>query len=47
MQLELAGVLPEHISVSDECPGCLPDKYWSHRKTGDNRGSMAAVIQLL
>ena len=46
MQLELAGVKKENITVSDECPACLPDKYWSHRKTGENRGSMAAVIQL-
>lgn len=47
MRLEQAGLNPENISVCDECPSCLSDKYWSHRKTGNNRGSMAAVIQLL
>ncbi len=46
-RLELAGVKPEHIAVSGECTGCMPEKYWSHRRMGTNRGSMAAAIQLL
>ena len=45
-RLELAGVLPEHIAVSGDCTACLPEKYWSHRKTQGQRGSQAAVIAL-
>ncbi len=41
-----AGILPEHIAVSPACTACAPDKYWSHRGTGERRGSQAAVIQL-
>jgi len=32
------------IAVSDECTSCLPDKYWSHRKTKGERGTQAAII---
>lgn len=45
-RLEQAGLDPEHIAVSGDCTACLPEKYWSHRRMGTNRGSMAAVIQL-
>lgn len=41
-----AGVLPEHITVTDLCTRCHPDLFWSHRKTGDARGSLAAFIAL-
>ena len=47
MRLEHAGLDPEHIAVSPLCTACHPDKFWSHRRLGTNRGSMAAVIQLL
>ena len=47
MRLEMAGLDPEHIAVSSLCTSCNPDKFWSHRRLGTNRGSMAAVIQLL
>ena len=47
MRLENAGLDPDHIAVSSLCTSCHPDKFWSHRKLGTNRGSMAAVIQLL
>lgn len=40
--LERAGV--RQIAVSSECTRCLPRRYWSHRRTGQQRGSMAAVI---
>lgn len=46
-RLELAGLAPEHIAVSGDCTACLGDKYWSHRVMGSQRGSMAAVIELL
>ena len=39
-----AGVLPEHISLSPHCTACAPDLFWSHRKMGQNRGSLAALI---
>jgi len=39
-----AGVLPEHIDVSEECTRCNPDKYWSHRYTDGQRGSQASII---
>lgn len=38
------GVPERSISVSDECTFCNSDRYWSHRKTGGERGSQAAVI---
>lgn len=40
--LENAGVA--HVTLSTECTACRPDRYWSHRKVGLNRGSMAAII---
>lgn len=46
MRLEQAGLAPEHIAVSDVCSCCRSELFWSHRKLGTNRGSMAAVIQL-
>lgn len=46
-RLELAGVDPAHIAVCGECTSCLADKYWSHRRQGTQRGSMASMIQLL
>lgn len=47
LRLEQAGLDPAHVAVCGECTACNTDKYWSHRKMGTNRGSMAAVIQLL
>lgn len=46
-RLELSGVNPDHIAVCGECTSCLGDKYWSHRRQGTQRGSMASMIQLL
>ena len=40
------GIPAENIDVSDECTMCLPEKYWSHRRTNGVRGSMAAAIVL-
>ena len=47
LALRQAGVEAAHIEVDGECTMCLPEKYWSHRRLGDRRGSMAALIQLL
>ncbi|MCR5268837.1 MAG: peptidoglycan editing factor PgeF [Lachnospiraceae bacterium] len=38
------GLLEENIDVIPDCTLCLPEKYWSHRYTGGNRGSQASVI---
>ena len=46
-RLEQAGLDRENIAVCGECTACQPDRFWSHRKMGTNRGSMAAAIQLL
>jgi len=47
MRLEQAGLDPDHIAVSRVCTCCSPDKFWSHRRLGTSRGSMAAAIQLV
>lgn len=31
-------------SISQDCTHCLPQRYWSHRRVGQQRGSMAALI---
>ena len=46
-RLELAGLRPEHIAVSDACTACHGEEFWSHRVMGTERGSMAAMIELL
>lgn len=40
--LERAGV--KTVEMSTECTCCNPERYWSHRKVGQARGSMAAII---
>ena len=47
MRLEQAGLDPDHIAVSALCTACRPDMFWSHRKQGTSRGSMAAAIQMV
>lgn len=47
LRLEQAGLESDHIAVSTECTACNSDRYWSHRKSGNERGAMAAAIQLL
>jgi len=42
--LRRAGV--ERIDVCPECTCCRPDRFWSHRKAGERRGSLAAIIEL-
>ena len=38
------GLSEKNIEIVNDCTMCTPDKYWSHRYTGGNRGSQAAVI---
>ena len=40
--LRRAGV--RFIEVSEACTACQPDRYWSHRRVGNDRGSLAAII---
>lgn len=42
LALERAGVTD--IAVSDACTACQPDRFWSHRVVGQNRGSLGAII---
>ena len=41
-----AGVTPEHIALCSACTACGGDTFWSHRRLGTRRGSMAALIQI-
>ena len=45
--LERAGLSPAHIALCSACTACQSDLFWSHRKLGSRRGSMASVIQLI
>lgn len=45
-RLEQAGVLPENIDISDLCTACRSRTFWSHRKTGGQRGGQAALIMM-
>ena len=42
LSLQDAGVVS--IDISAECTACAPDKYWSHRRVGNLRGSQGAII---
>ena len=42
LALRRAGV--ESIEISDNCTMCDPQRFWSHRITGANRGSQGAII---
>lgn len=39
-----AGILPEHISVTDFCTGCDTSRFFSHRKEQGRTGRMASWI---
>ena len=41
-----AGILPEHISVTDLCTCCNPDFLFSHRASGGKRGNLGAFLML-
>lgn len=40
--LRRAGVV--QIEISCACNACDPDRFWSHRRVGNDRGSLAAII---
>lgn len=41
-----AGILPEHIAVTDICTCCNPEFLFSHRASHGMRGNLGAVIML-
>ena len=42
--LQRAGI--GQLDLSPDCTKCQPDRYWSHRNHGGDRGSMAGIIML-
>lgn len=42
-----AGVLPEHISVTDVCTCCNPKELFSHRASHGKRGNLGAFMCLI
>lgn len=41
-----AGILAEHITTTQWCTRCHSNLLWSHRKNGNDRGSLAAFLCL-
>lgn len=41
-----AGILPEHIAVTNVCTHCNSDLLYSHRAAGDQRGNLCAFLVL-
>lgn len=41
-----AGILPEHMAVTNLCTHCNSDVLYSHRTTGEKRGNLAAFLAL-
>lgn len=41
-----AGILKEHLDITDLCTCCNPDVFFSHRASHGKRGNLAAVIML-
>lgn len=42
-----AGILPEHVSVTDVCTCCNPELLFSHRASGGRRGNLGMFVKLL
>ena len=45
--LREAGILPDHLEVTDICTHCNPDVLFSHRTMGERRGNLAAFLCLI
>lgn len=41
-----AGILPEHLDITDLCTCCNPDFFYSHRASNGKRGNLAGVMML-
>jgi YfiH family protein len=46
LQLEKAGMLPQHIEVASECTCCHPELFFSHRRDNGVTGRQIGFIQL-
>ena len=44
--LSLQEIGVTRIDIAKECTACEPQRFWSHRRVGGNRGSLAAMIML-
>ncbi len=44
--LSEAGILKEHLAVTNVCTKCNPNLLYSHREMGDKRGNLAAFLSL-
>lgn len=40
------GLSPDRIAVCSDCTACDSAAFWSHRRLGSRRGSLASVIQI-
>lgn len=41
-----AGMDPKNVDVHPDCTMCHPERYWSHRLMGEQRGGMIGVISM-
>lgn len=46
-QLALSGIKDENITLANICTYCNNDEFFSHRITGDKRGKLGAIMQLI
>ena len=46
-QLLLLGILPENIARTELCTCCREDLFYSHRRMGPDRGTMAAFFEII
>ncbi|MBQ3216391.1 MAG: peptidoglycan editing factor PgeF [Oscillospiraceae bacterium] len=44
LALRSSGVV--QVDIAHECTACQPHRFWSHRRVGNQRGSLAAIIML-
>lgn len=44
--LALRRIGVKKIDIAKECTACQPERFWSHRRVGGERGSLAAIIML-
>lgn len=42
--LEQAGLRPDAVDVCPACTACDPTRFWSHRRAGTQRGSLAGIL---
>ena len=44
--LEKCGILPQNIDVAEVCTFCCQEEFYSHRRSGNERGTMLSAISL-